>query len=365
MEVRHPAPELTVVVPTYNESANVPIVVERLATALAGVAWEVLFVDDDSPDGTSAVVREIGVADARVRGIRRVGRRGLAGASIEGMLASHARYVAVMDADLQHDETVLAEMLAVLREGSHDLAIGSRYLATGNADALSRTRRTSSRLGGTLARWVLGLPVTDPMSGFFMMRRDVLDGVAPRLATHGFKILADLLASADGRLRVIELPYGFRPRLHGASKLDSQVALDFLGLLAAKASGNAVPVRFVSFLLVGATGVLVHLLALKLALAPFALEFAAAQSLATLIAMTSNFFLNNALTYRDRRLTGRAAIKGLLWFYAICSVGALSNIGVATWLYSNEPTWWLAGLLGSVVGAVWNYALSSAIIWRR
>lgn len=359
------APDLTVVVPTLNERENIPIMVERVASVLAGVAWEIIFVDDDSPDGTAAAARELGRQDARIRCIRRVGRRGLAGACIEGMLASQARYVAVMDADLQHDEAVLADMLVLLKAGDHDLVIGSRYLAEGSAEGLSRSRLASSHLGGLLARKILALPVTDPMSGFFMLRREIVDAIAPKLATQGFKILADILTSARGRLRVAELPYGFRARLHGASKLDTQVALDFLGLLAAKATANVVPVRFVSFLLVGATGVVVHLATLKVGLALLGLGFGAAQSLATLIAMTTNFFLNNAVTYRDQRLTGAAAFKGLLGFYAICAVGALSNIGVATWLYSNEPIWWLAGLLGSVVGAVWNYALSSTLVWRR
>jgi dolichol-phosphate mannosyltransferase len=212
----------------------------------------------------------------------------------------------------------------------------------------------SSRLGGLLARAILRVDVTDPMSGFFMLRRELIEEIAPRLSTQGFKILADILTSAPGHLRVREVPYGFRARLHGASKLDNQVALDFLGLLVAKASANIVPVRFVSFLLVGASGVGVHLVALKLGLAILGIGFAAAQALATLVAMTSNFFLNNLLTYRDQRLTGLAALRGLLVFYVICAIGALSNIGVATWLYSNRPVWWLAGLLGSLVGAVWN-----------
>ena len=359
-------PELTVVVPTFNERANIAVVVERVGKALTNTEWEIIFVDDDSPDGTAAAAREIGRRDARVRCIRRVGRRGLAGACIEGMLASQARYVAVMDADLQHDEAVLPEMLARLRGGEHDLVIGSRYLAEGNAhEGLSRRRLASSYLGGLLARRTLGIPVTDPMSGFFMLRREIVDEIAPKLVTEGFKILADILTSMRGRLRIAEVPYGFRARLHGASKLDSQVALDFLGLLVAKATRNVVPVRFVSFLLIGATGIVVHLVALKIGLAVFGLSFGAAQTLATAIAMTSNFFLNNSVTYRDLRLTGVNAFKGLLVFYAICAVGALSNIGVATWLYSNRPIWWLAGLLGSLVGAVWNYALSSALVWRR
>jgi dolichol-phosphate mannosyltransferase len=358
-------PELTVVVPTYNERANIAELVERIAATLKDVAWEIVFVDDDSPDGTAAAVRALAQSDPRVRGIRRVGRRGLAGACIEGMLSSQAPYVAVMDADLQHDETILATMLDTLRTGQCDIVIGSRYLADASAGGLSARRLASSQLAGWMARWVLGVAVTDPMSGFFMLRQELLDESAPRLATHGFKILADILSSARPAPRVVEIPYEFRPRLHGTSKLDSQVALDFLGLLAAKATGNAIPVRFVSFLFVGAIGILVHLAALRIALTLFELPFGEAQSVAVVVAMTSNFFLNNAVTYRDQRLSGLAALRGLLAFYVICAIGAVSNIGVATWLYSNRPSWWLAGLAGSMVGAVWNYALSSTLVWRR
>jgi dolichol-phosphate mannosyltransferase len=361
------SPLLSVIVPTFKERANVPLVVDKVAAILAGIDWEIIFVDDDSPDGTAAAAKAIGQTDARVRCIRRVGRRGLAGACIEGMLASAAPYVAVMDADLQHDETLLAPMLKALQSGDCDIVIGSRYLAQAeaNADGLSETRLRGSQVATLLTRRLLHVDVTDPMSGFFMLRRDALDALAERLSTQGFKILADILASADGKLRVRELPYGFRTRLHGESKLDNQVALDFLGLLVTKLTGNALPVRFVSFVMVGAIGVLVHLATLKAGLSALHLDFGAAQTLATLVAMTSNFFLNNWLTYRDQRLHGIALIRGLLLFYVICAIGAVSNIGVATWLYANDPVWWLAGLLGSFVGAVWNYSISSLLVWKQ
>jgi dolichol-phosphate mannosyltransferase len=361
------APELSLVIPTFNERANIGIVVERVAKTLEGVNWEIIFVDDNSPDGTAAAARAIGAEDPRVRCIRRVGRRGLSGACIEGMLASQAVFVGVMDADLQHDESALLPMLEALRQG-HDLVIGSRYVGDGTADAgFTKARLASSHFATKLANRVLGIEVSDPMSGFFMLRRDVVNDVAPQLATEGFKILADILASARGRLRVSEVPYGFRARQHGESKLDSQVALDFLGLLVSKLTRNVVPVRFASFVLVGALGIVVHLLVLKAGLSALTLDFAHAQVLATFVAMTTNFWLNNRLTYRDGRLKGVAAIRGLVIFYMICAVGALSNIGVATWLYSSQshPSWWIAGFLGSVIGAVWNYALSNTLVWRR
>jgi dolichol-phosphate mannosyltransferase len=357
-------PELTVVVPTFNERANVPILVERLATTLSMVNWEVVFVDDNSPDETFAVVRTIGAHDPRVRCIRRIGRRGLAGACIEGALASQARYVAVIDADLQHDETLLPAMLALLRADAADLVIGSRYLTADVVPGLSGKRRQASHIAGWLTRRLLRTDVLDPMSGFFMVRRELIEDCAPRLSVQGFKILADILASASQPIRVRELPYRFQTRLHGTSKLDTRAGLDFAGLLVAKATHGLVSIRFISFLMVGASGILVHLLALKAVLAFTGAPFAAAQTVAMLVSMTSNFYLNNRLTYRDQRLRGTAAARGLIIFYGLCSIGSLSNVGVAVWLYTNRPVWWLAGLLGSIVGAVWNYAVSSALVWR-
>jgi dolichol-phosphate mannosyltransferase len=358
------APELTVVIPTFCEHDNVATLLGRIESTLAGVDWEVIFVDDDSPDGTAARVKAIGAEDARIRCIRRIGRRGLAGACVEGMLASQARYLAVMDADLQHDERLLVDMLARLRETDADLVIGARYIEGGSAEGLSQARQSTSRWANLLARKLLGIDVADPMSGFFMLRRSLIDAIAPRLSPRGFKILLDILASGGKDTRVIELPYAFRRRQHGSSKLDIRVGLDFLELLVAKLSRGIVPDRFVSFMLIGLSGVGVHLAVLAFVHQLTALTFTWAQTIATGVAMVSNFFLNNALTYRDQRLTGLDAVVGLIVFSLICSVGVVSNIGVASWLYTQDRSWWLAGLLGSIVSAVWNYAVSRALVWR-
>jgi dolichol-phosphate mannosyltransferase len=352
------------VVPTFNERGSVRVLVERLDQVLRNVAWEVVFVDDDSPDGTADEVKAIGTRDPRVRCIKRIGRRGLAGACIEGILSSHARLVAVMDGDLQHDERLLPEMLRLMRSNDYDLVIGSRHLPGGDAAGMSQERQLASRAASVLARRAAGRDVTDPLSGFFMLRRDIVDAVAHRLSTQGFKILLDILISTPGVLRVTELPYRFRTRSDGASKMDARTVLDFLGLITAKLTGNLVPQRFVSFALVGASGIVVHLAVLKAALAFPAAVFAPAQAVATLVAMVSNFLLNNLLTYRDQRLRGFGLITGLIWFCAVCSIGAISNVAVASWVYAWDPVWWLAGILGSVIGAVWNYTMSSVLVWR-
>jgi len=355
--------ELSIVLPTYNEKDNVAELIRRLDSALAGIEWEAIFVDDNSPDGTAEAAKRIAATDLRVRCLKRVGRRGLAGACIEGMLSSSAPFVAVMDADLQHDERVLTAMLETLRAGKADLVAASRHIEGGSAASLDKSRGTISRFATVLTRNVLSVPLSDPMSGFFMMRRERFDAVAPKLSPVGFKILLDIVATAGPSLRVAEQSYVFGKREQGESKFNVQIGLEFLGLLLAKLTGDLVDPRFIFFALVGATGLAVHLVVLKLALLS-APNFAIAQSIATFVAMTSNFFLNNELTYRDRRLKGLAMFGGFLGFCAIGSVGALTNVGLANWLYSERSVWWVAGAAGAIMGALWNYALSSLFVWR-
>ena len=356
--------ELSIVLPTFKEQGNVAELVRRLDAALAGIAWEAIFVDDDSPDGTAETAKAIAARDPRVRCLRRVGRRGLAGACIEGMLASSAPYVAVMDADLQHDERALVAMLEKLRGGTCDLVAASRYIPGGSADSFDEARGKLSRLATTITRKILDVPLSDPMSGFFMLRRDRFDAVAKQLSPAGFKILLDIVATAGPSLRVAEQSYVFGKREQGESKFNVQVGVEFLGLIFAKLTGDVVEPRFLFFALVGALGLVVHLAALKIALLAGVQTFYAAQAIATFVALTSNFFLNNELTYRDRRLKGLSMFWGFVVFCLFCSIGAFTNVGIANWLYAEEKVWWVAGAAGAVMGLFWNYAMSSLFVWR-
>jgi dolichol-phosphate mannosyltransferase len=358
------SPLITIVLPTFNERGNVAPMVERIDRVLAGVPWEAIFVDDDSPDGTAAAAREIGARDSRVRCIRRVHRRGRASACIEGMLAAQARYVAVMDADLQHDEAALPEMLKTLREGGADFVVGTRYSEGGSAAGLEGLRQSISRFAGRVAQVLLRVRVSDPTSGYFATTRDVVDRLAGELATDGFNTMLDILANRKVRLRVAEVPYGFRAREHGESKLGARVAIDFGALLLSRFTANLLPQRFLLFCIVGLTGIGVHLVALA-ALKWVGVGFVAAQSTAALISIASNFWLNNVLTYRDRTLRGLDALKGLALYALICSFGFLSNISVAEWIFSIDRTWWIAGFTGALISAVWNYAVSAALVWRE
>ena len=358
-------PVLSVVVPTFNERDNVCKLYRKLDATLTGIAWEVVFVDDNSPDGTWDVVRNLARQDGRVRCIRRIGRRGLSGACIEGILASSAPYAAVIDADLQHDETQLPKMLSLLQSGEAELVVGSRYIEGGSADGFNRRRAGASALATEVAKRALGVSIADPMSGFFMIRRDKFEELAPELSTQGFKILLDIVATAHGKLKTVEVPYVFGSRLHGESKLDSMVALDFLGLVLAKFTHDVVSLRFLLFAMVGGTGLFVHLGTLFIALRLLQMPFAEAQAAGAFVAMTSNFILNNFLTYRDQRLKGFAIIGGLLAFYLVCSVGLFANVGVAFSVYDKQPIWWLAGAAGALMGVVWNYAMSGLFVWRK
>jgi dolichol-phosphate mannosyltransferase len=355
-------PTLSVVVPTYQESANIPVLFERMKAALEGLPWEMIVVDDDSPDGTSEVSFALAASDRRLRCIRRVNRAGLAGAVIEGWMSSSAEFLAVIDGDLQHDERILPKMYGLLEAGSFDLAIGTRL---GDGEGLSPARRKLSDLGKWFFHRITGAPVTDPMSGYFMIRRDLVWRLAPRLSPDGFKIMVDIILSAGGALKIVEAPYKFRKRLSGESKLTPLVGLDFLGLVAHHASGGLLPNRFVLFALIGAIGLVVHILTLSAFRAVLGTsDFQSGQIVATLVAMGSNFALNNEITYRTHRFRGLSLIGGFLAFALGCSVGALANIDVASWVYRTNQVWWAAGLSGALLSVVWNYAVSTTLIWR-
>lgn len=357
--------ELTVVVPTFNESQNVPLVVERLATVLKGVAWEVVFVDDDSPDGTAQVARELAQHDARVRVIRRIGRRGLSTACVEGVLSSSAPYFAVMDGDLQHDDSMLPEMFRRLKAEDLDIVVGSRYIDGERTEGLANaTRKWMSRAGGQVARLILHAELTDPMSGFFVMARRAFDESVHSLSQQGFKILLDLFASAPRALAFAEVPCRFNARQHGESKLDTMATWEFGVLILDKLIGRYLPVRLVSFALVGLTGIAAHLVLLWL-FGRIGFNFTISTSVAVVGAMTWNFVLNNIVTYRDQRLKGVAFWRGLASFYVIGAVGVVANVGIADLLFETGRSWWLAGFAGALMGVVWNFTMSSIFTWRR
>ena len=355
---------LDIIIPTFNESANVRPLLDKLSRALVGINWEAVFVDDNSPDGTADLVRQIGLTNRNVRVVHRIGRRGLSSAVIEGMLATSAPVLAVIDGDMQHDESILPQLFAKIFKGEADIAIGTRYIDGGGVGEWDEQRQRISQFATQLGQWALKTTVSDPMSGFFALSRSTLMAAMPKLSAVGFKILLDIISSSPTKLRIAEVPYKFRVREAGESKIGALVAMEYGSLLLDKTIGQYVPVRLINFLIVGGMGVGVHMTTLGLSLA-LGLTFLAADVLAVLVAMTFNFFLNNIFTYRDRQLKGWKMVGGLLSFWAICSVGGVANVGIGTWVNGHDGRWFLAGLAGVVIGAVWNFAASSFVTWKK
>ncbi|MDG2002348.1 MAG: glycosyltransferase family 2 protein [Novosphingobium sp.] len=367
--------ELAIVLPTFNERDNLASLIERMHGALAGISWEAIFVDDNSPDGTSDEARALSLSDPHVRVIQRINRRGLASAAIEGMLSTASPVVAVMDADHQHDPKLLPDMLKAVMSGECDVAVASRFAEGSSTEAWNAPKREkASNIANAIARKVTGVELSDPMSGYFMLRSDALRETAPRLSGVGFKILLDILATSEKKLNVKDFPLTFGARASGESKLDRTVVFEFLVGLYDKWLGRIIPTRFALFGTIGAMGVVVHMavLALVLGFAGASLQggaitaFEIGQTLAALVAMSFNFVLNNALTYADKRLTGTAAlIKGWVKFGLTCSVGLLANVGVAAVLVRFGIHPYAAALTGIIIGSVWNFALSSRFVWGR
>lgn len=356
--------EVAVVVPTLNEAGNVERLIEKLSVVLAGRGWEVIFVDDNSADGTSDLVRRIGRTSRHVRIVQRVGRRGLSSAVIEGMLATAAPVIAVMDGDLQHSEDALPRLIDAIEMGEAEIAIGTRYAEGGCTGDWDAGRVRMSRFATRAGQIALGTDVSDPMSGFFAVRRDAFERALPCLSAIGFKILLDILASSPTALKVAEIPYQFRTREAGESKIGMRVVAEYAELIADKTIGRLVPVRLLKFLMVGGFGVFVHLAVLNMMLGT-GNAFVVAQTVAVMTAIAFNFFLNNSFTYADRKLKGWRILGGLATFYAISALGAVANIGIGTWMAGQDERWWVAGVAGVLVGAIWNFAMSSALTWRK
>ena len=358
-------PSIAIVVPTLNECDNIRPLLALLDRTLIGQRYEIVFVDDWSSDGTPELIAGIARERPDVRLIRRFGRRGLSSAVIEGMLATTTDVVAVIDADLQHDESILPRLYDLVASGEADVAIGSRYAEGGSTGDWCARRRRASRAATRLAEIALPVRVADPMSGFFVVRRATLEAAVPQLSGKGFKVLLDLLMSAPGPVRVREVPYTFRQRAAGTSKLGCGVMFDYARLVAGKAVKRLLPARLVSFGAVGLVGLGVHLCVLNAMLSLARLPFATAQGIAVMVAIASNFLLNNMLTFRDRTLRGARMLSGLGSFYLVCGLGALANVGIGSLVFADAQRWWVAGIAGAVVGSVWNFVAASAVTWRK
>ena len=353
-----------IIVPTLNEKDNVILTVEKLESVLSGMNWEVIFVDDDSTDGTWQELLKLAAQKPYVRMIRRVNRRGLSSACVEGMLATSAPYIAVMDADLQHDASILPQMFAALTSNEATVAVGSRYCGDGGVGEWDKTRAKMSQLATLLASKILLAPCSDPMSGFFALKRSLIDEIAPSISLSGFKILFDILTTKDIPLKVKEVPYTFSTRIHGCTKLSVSTLIDFAWLLLKKISFRLPITNFLMFCFVGLTGVLVHFCTLYAMHKMLQYPFFLSQCTATFFAMTSNYVINNRITFFSTQLRGKAFIKGYFLFCLACTFGAIVNIAISEMLFGLSFSWFSAAGVGIIAGSVVNYIISKTLVWK-
>ena len=357
---------LSVVIPTYNERDNIPKILEKLKKILNNITHEVIFVDDNSPDGTHEEIRNFIKNSTKINLVHRIGRRGLSGAIIEGVFAAKYELVAVMDCDLQHDETKLLDMINLFsRDSSLDIVIGTRFSEKGEISdqAFSRIRELGSKITTILIKNVLNIASTDPLSGFFMVKRETFLKCSGNLQTQGFKVLADFLATSDKNIQIKEIGYKFKNRIAGKSKMSLLTVLELVGLVLSQILKGKVSIRFILFCMVGFSGILMQLLVTGLTMLLIN-QFSTSQTLGIIAAMTSNYFLNNYITFQERRLKSLNLIRGLFSFYFICSLGAFANIAIATYVFSFSSNWLISSFTGAIFGAVWNFTLTSSFTWK-
>lgn len=359
---------LSIVLPTYNERGNIEALLNQLLGLRDRYDLELLVVDDDSADGTAELVRELAHRHPEIRLIRRVGRAGLASAIKEGLLDATGDLAVVMDSDGQHEPSAVLRALDTLQREGMDLVVGSRFHSDASIQGLSGRREKGSTWANAAARFSLARAyrqLSDPMSGFFAVRLDAVLPVVRAVDVNGFKFLYELLAVCRGRLRVDEVPLTFQPRTYGESKLDLAIFWDFLISLLHSLCLRLLPRRAISFGLVGGSGVVVQLAITQLLMTGAHLGFEQALPFAVVGAASSNYLINNALTFRFQRLNGLPLLRGLLKFLLVASLPALANVGLASAFYSSvaHNTFW-AQLAGILVVFVWNYAASSRFVWN-
>lgn len=361
---------LSLILPTYNEAKNLPELLPKLEATLKGIAHEIIIVDDDSPDETWKVAQELGQHRDDVHVIRRIGRRGLSSAVIEGFFSAKGDILAVMDADGQHDMEILPKLYAAVEKGSA-IAVGSRYIAGGSVGAWDERRHMMSRVATTLALKVCRIKVSDPMSGFFAIRNDMFQSIAKSLNPKGFKILLDVLVCAPKNTKVAEIPFTFSLRLHGESKLSRRVQIEFLEYLYDVTVGRYIPLTFLKYCIVGAFGVGVHL-GTYVFVSSFLKDgddlslfgFRIGLLIAIEAAVLFNFTINNMWTFALSRLRGVAMVFGFIKYNIACAFGAVANYAVSSYLFALGWHDVTAVILGACTGVVWNYTMSRFVAWK-
>ena len=329
---------------------------------------EIIVVDDASIDGTTSLVKKFSKKDNRIRLINRYGRNGLSSAIKEGILSASGDVIAVMDTDGQHQVESLYEAIEELLVTDKDLIIGSRFLNSSLISGLSDKRKKGSLVANSLAKFSLSREyskLTDIMSGFIVFKSQKVLKLVERIDVNGFKFLYELLSVSKGTLDCNEIPLNFMPRQFGESKLDIAIVWDFLVSLIHSLSKRLIPRKAISFAFVGITGVLVQFLISYSFMWLLGFSFQNVLPIAVVSAATSNYLVNNWLTFRANRLRNKALFFGLIKFLLVSSLPIIANVGLASSFYKLiSPNTFFSQLAGIIVVFIWNYAASSKLVWK-
>jgi len=359
---------ISIILPTLNEVENIGSIIKKIINLSNKLLIEIIVVDDASTDGTTKLVKKLSQEDNRIRLINRYGRNGLSSAIKEGSLSASGDIIAVMDTDGQHQVESLYEAIEELLISEKDLIIGSRFLNSSSIRGLSDKRKKGSSVANSLARYSLSkeyLKLTDIMSGFVVFKSRPVLKFVERIDVNGFKFVYELLSVSCGTLDCKEIPLNFMPRKYGESKLDIAIVWDFWISLIHSLSRRLIPRKAISFALVGTTGVLVQLLISYSFMWFLGFTFQSVLPIAVVLAATSNYLVNNWLTFRINRLRNKALFIGLLKFLLVSSLPIVANVGLASSFYNFiSPNTFFSQLAGIIVVFIWNYAASSKLVWN-
>tara|TARA_B100000965_G_scaffold403154_1_gene430636 strand:- start:105 stop:1196 length:1092 start_codon:yes stop_codon:yes gene_type:complete len=360
---------ISIIIPTFNEVNNIKVLLFDLINILKNQDYEIVVVDDDSPDGTGEEVYNFMKNNNNIQLINRVGRSGLSSAIKEGLLFAKGEYLLVLDGDGQHDANCVVDLINKIKESNSDMVIASRFLDPSLLRGLSGKRSLGSKLANKAARISLSKNysnLTDYLSGCFCVDIRRTELLIKKIEINGFKFLYELLALSKGHLQIKEVPLIFKERDYGKSKLDLAIVWDFLISILHNISYRILPRRAISFGLVGMSGVIVQLMITLLLTNLFLIDFKNALPFSVICAATSNFLINNQLTFRSNRLTNSALIRGLLKFLLVASLPVIANVGIATafYQYISSDTL-IAQLAGIAIVYAWNYLASSLFVWNN
>jgi len=340
------AKQVSVIIPTFNESENICNVLESIKEYMPKIDIEAIVVDDNSPDGTGKIVEEYvksmrDIAGYSVSVIHRKAKNGLSSAIIDGLKKSTGDMVVVMDSDLSHPPQIIPKMLETLKQTQCDIVVASRYVAGGAIHGWTLKRKLMSKVATKIAKKGLGITPSDPMSGFFAFRRKITDGL--KFDAIGYKILLELLVKTKG-VKVEEIPYTFTNRKFGSSKLDTSTIIDYCKSVwklykygrKVRKDESRTSVRFLSkaarFFTVGASGLGVNYLASMLFAMSTNIWYLHATVMGIMFSITSNFFLNKYWTFEDRDFSSKRTLVQYGKFAGFSSIGAIVQLGMVYYL---------------------------------